>query len=325
MIAGAAAPRACVLVLVLASVAACGDGDGRHAAQHGAHGDEELDAGTEGDGQGEENASADGSDTNEARPVAPRIDASAAFADWLADSGIPFSAWLGEAGAARPTSPAVPALEPSLTRALIGKAYAESSYDLQEPKALSAALTAAATLSADTRLFVAAIEASDAGAEVLYGAADLLDGGLVWQKPPAHPRRFALGAGDDGGVVSAPFTYVLEARIAAATRVYRLYLEAEQSTWSARFSADRTSLTAELRGAVTRAQLEHRPLDVLSCTAACGQNSVGFCNTGSALALAAVLDCSGTAPDLDLDGDGTKDAYRLRVALRASEVAAPRE
>jgi hypothetical protein len=321
----AAGARASVLVLL--SAVACGDGDGQRAAQPGGRdSDADMDAAAEGEGeQGEGTAPTGSLDADEVRPTTPRIDASGAFADWLADSGIPFSAWLGDAGALGPTSPPVPALQPSLTRALIGRAYAESSYTLEEPKALRAALSAATALSDDTRLFVAAIEASDAGVEVLYGAADLLDGGLVWQKPPAHPRRFSLGAGEDGGVVSAPFTYVLEARIAAATRVYRLYLEAEQSIWSAHFSADHETLTAELRGAVTRAQLEHRPLDVLSCSAACGQNSLGFCNTGSALMLAAVLDCTGATPDLDLDRDGQKDAYTLRLALRATEVAAPRE
>ena len=312
--------------LALALLSGCGDGDsGREAQREARDADERRDDGV-GDAVRDEDLDAAQGTAEDNTPVpgAPQVDASGAFADWLADSGIPFSAWLGDAGSTQASAPHVAPLDPDVTRALIGRAYAETSYDLQEPRALTAALSVATKLTGDTRLFVSAIQAGDAGVEVLYGAADLIDGGLAWQKPPARPRRFALGAGADGGVVSAPFTYVLEARI-ATTRVYRLYLEVERSIWSASFTPDRESLTAELRGAVTRAQLEHRPLDVLSCTAACGQNSGGFCNTDRALTLAAVLDCTDSAPDVDLDGDGENDAYRLRVALRANQVAAPHE
>jgi hypothetical protein len=302
----------------------CGDGDGTRAGEQPSRPGGGRDAPGE---RGAENSNVEddaaNSEDDAGLPEPPQVDASAAFSDWLADSGVPLSAWLGDAGPQQTPATQVPALDPDLKRALLGRAYAESTYELKEPKALSTAFAAATKLTGDTRLFVTSIQEGDAGTEVLYGAADLIDAGLEWQKPPAHPRRFALGEGTNGAVTSAPFTYVLEARIAVSS-VYRLYLEAERSIWSATFNSDRTTLAAELTGAVTRAQLEHRPLDRLSCIAACGQRSAEFCDA-TPLRLSAVLDCTATAADLDLNSDGSNDAYRLHVVVRGAEVPPPRE
>jgi hypothetical protein len=217
----------------------------------------------------------------------------------------------------------------SVASAALGRAYAESEFVLQQPAALQKAFASLAMVNNDTRLFVIQPYTSDAGSEVRYGAADRVDGGLVWQKPPAHPRSFALAASQQNGqtLVSAAFAYVLEARVPlAAGKVFRLYLEAEQAVFRATFNMDFSEISSgELRGVLTREQLEHRPLDLASCTAACAAKNLSVCSQSSELQLAVAFDCNGQQPDVDTDGDGSLDGYLLLLSFESRAVAPPTE
>ncbi|HKO92259.1 MAG TPA: hypothetical protein VJU61_13940, partial [Polyangiaceae bacterium] len=162
-----ASQRVCVLA-VMGLLIGCGDGDGRRAAEEPSPSSGGPDAPGE---PGAEDSKIEDepthADPDAAFPEPPQVDASAAFADWLADSSVPFSAWLGDAGQA-PVAQG-PALDPDLARALVGRAYANTTYDLKEPKALSTAFSTATKLIGDTRLLVTSIQNGDAGTEVLYG------------------------------------------------------------------------------------------------------------------------------------------------------------
>jgi hypothetical protein len=221
----------------------------------------------------------------------------------------------------------VPLLDAAIASQVLGNAYAEDEYNLSEPQALAKAFASVAKIAGSTRLFVTELRVGDAGTEARYGPADLIDGGLIWQKPPAHPRSFpiAKSANDDRTLVSAPFQYVLEARVqATASSVFRLYLEAEQSVWSARFSADALRVEAgELRGVLTREEVEHRPLDLLLCSAACGASRLSFCRADRALQLATVFDCNGAQPNVDTNADGVPDGYRLVLHFESHQVEPP--
>jgi hypothetical protein len=226
-----------------------------------------------------------------------------------------------------PVEPPKPLPDASVTGKPLGNAYADTEYNLERPEALVTAYGILTSGTGDsTRLFVNQLRAGDAGAEVLYGAADVLDGGLVWQKPP--PNSFPLGVSATGErmFASPPFKYVLEARVPNPINpasIFRIYLESEQTVWSATFSADYQNITTgALYGVVTRAEAERRPLSIgsLECLAVC--NDLGACGAGIS-SLAGLLDCNGAQLDADANGDGTNDGYRLIVSFRSRRVAPP--
>jgi hypothetical protein len=312
--------RVAVHLTVLYLCAACGDTDkpGMQRPDRGSEADATLQ---------EDDAEAASLDAGGGREVSEEEvrEAVASFLDAASQ------AWPKpiDAGALLDAPPLAPLIDAAIASELLGKAYAEVDYTLLEPPVLAKAFAGLAKAGAGTRLFVTHLYASDAGAEARYGAADLIDAGLVWQKPPAHPRTFSIGKSTslERTLVSAPFKYVLEARVVAgAGSVFRLYLEAAQSIWSATFSADATRIVAgELRGVLTREEVEHRTLDLLACAAACGANRATYCRADRPLTLATAFDCNATAPDVDTNGDGVPDAYRLLFSFSAQQVAAPRE
>jgi hypothetical protein len=210
----------------------------------------------------------------------------------------------------------------------VGRAFAESEFVIQEPAALAKVLGSAARTTSEVKLLVVAPFNDDAGTALRYGPADLVDGGLIWQKPPAHPRSFGLASTEQEGrtFVSVPFKYVLEARVPAnAEGVYRVYLEAEQAIFRATYNASYDEISSgELRGVLTREQLDHRPLDVASCLVACGQNG-GVCTQNGSPVLAVTFDCNGQKPDTDTNGDGVLDGYRLLLGFKSRQVTPPTE
>jgi hypothetical protein len=228
-----------------------------------------------------------------------------------------------------PVEPPKPLPDASVTGEPLGNAYADTEYNLERPQALVAAYGVLTSGTGDTtRLFVNQLRAGDAGAEVLYGAADVVDGGLVWQKPPALPRSFPVGVSATGErmFASTPFKYTLEARVPNPLNpasVFRVYLESEQTVWSATFSADYQEITTgALYGIVTRAEAERRPLAIgsLECLLVC--TDLGACGSGIT-SLAGLLDCNSAQLDADANGDGTNDGYRLIVSFRSRRVAPP--
>jgi hypothetical protein len=233
-----------------------------------------------------------------------------------------------------PVEPPTPLPDASVTGEPLGNAYADTEYNLERPEAL---VTAYGVLTGNvgnsTRLFANHLRAGDAGAEVLYGAADVLDGVLVWQMPPLRPNSFAIGVSPTGErtFVSSPFKYVLEARVPNplnAATVFRLYLEIEQAVWSATFSADFERITSgALYGVLTRAEAERRQVSSSSDPITAGATCAALCSDifscGNSLTLAGLLDCNGAMPDADADDDGTNDGYRVIFSFRSSRVEPP--
>jgi hypothetical protein len=248
-------------------------------------------------------------------PVAPGNDASIQTS---LDGGMPI-----------PVEPPKPLPDAAVIGQPLGNAYAETEYILERPQALVDAYTVLTSgVGNTTRLFVNHLGIGDAGASVMYGAADVIDGGLVWQKPPAQPNTFPIGVSPTGErmFVSNPFKYILEARVPNplnAASVFRVHLESEQTVWSATFSADYENITTgALYGIVTRAEAESRPLSIgaFECLAVC--TDLGACTSGINN-LAGLLDCNGAKPDADANGDGTNDGYRLIVSFKSRRVAPP--
>lgn len=228
-----------------------------------------------------------------------------------------------------PVEPPKPLADASIMGPPLGNAYAETEYNLERPEALVLAYgVLTAGVGSGTQLFVNHLHVRDGGATVAYGAADVLDGGLAWQKPPAEPNAFSVGVSSEGErmFVSNPFKYILEARVPnplSASSVFRVYLESEQTVWSASFSPDYEAITTgALYGVVTRAHAESRPLSIgsLECLAVC--TDLGACGAGIST-LAGLLDCNGAQLDADADGDGTNDGYRLIVSFKSRRVAPP--
>jgi hypothetical protein len=229
-----------------------------------------------------------------------------------------------DGGTPIPLEPPKPVLDAAISGKPVGNAYAETEYNLERPEALKGAFGTILSLTGNTRMFINELRAGDAGVEVLYGAADSSDAGLVWQ-----PRSFRVGLSptDSKTFVSEPFTYVIEARIVVdATSGLRLYLESEQTTWTATFSDDHENITTgALYGIVTRAHAESRPLDIGSCTVACGLNSFTYCLATNDIRLATVFDCNEAQMDADVNGDGTNDGYRMILSFKSRRVEPPRK
>jgi hypothetical protein len=232
-----------------------------------------------------------------------------------------------DGGLAIPVEPPKPLADASVSGPPLGNAYAETEYNLERPAALVTAYgVLTAGVGSGTRLFVNHLHLRDAGATVAYGAVDVVDGGMVWQKPPAQPNTFPIGLAGERMFVSNPFKYILEARVPNplnSASVFRIYLESEQTVWSASFSSDYENIvTGALYGVVTRAHAESRPLSLgaLECLAVC--TDLGACTTGIST-LAGLLDCNDAQLDADVNGDGTNDGYRLIVSFRSRRAAPP--
>lgn len=315
-------PRTVVTLASLCLLLACGDTDGP--------GKQRPDRSARADASREQDEDApDGLDASVEREVSAEEvrEAVANFLDAAAQAWPKHDA--SDAAALLDAPPLAPLVDAAIASELLGKAYAEVEYTLLEPPVLAKAFAGVAKASAGTRLFVTDLYAGDAGAEARYGAADLIDAGLIWQKPPAYPRSFSIGRSttQERTLVSAPFKYVLEARVVTSVgSVFRLYLEAAQSIWSATFSADATRITAgELRGVLTREEVEHRSLDLLSCAAACATNRATYCRSDRPMYLSTAFDCNAAPPDVDTDGDGKPDGYRLLFSFSSQQVSSPRE
>jgi hypothetical protein len=231
-----------------------------------------------------------------------------------------------------PEKPPAPAPDAAISGKPLGNSYAETEYMLERPEGLVGAFQAVQTLSTGTtRLFVNSITeaATDGGMvdQVRYGAADSVDGGLVWQKLTAKPRTFEIGPSKDDArtLVSKPFTYTLQARVAVdADNVFSLYIESVQSVWTATFSADYENITTgALYGIITRTEAEHRPITFLACGAGCGLN-LG-CSLTDQNYLSNILDCNGAKLDADVDGDGTADGYQMILSFKSQRVPTPSE
>lgn len=292
---------ACMWLAACGSSTPVGSSDAGQGADTGPEGEPDDDAGSVGGdtlGGGDDAAS-------------PEIDAS-----------------LGDAGPepVDAAEPPPPDFDASVPESLIGKTYAETSFELTAPVTLKDAFDLIVGDPGSTRVFVNDVREGDGGTEVRYGSGSPdADGGLAWQDvSPYRTFRVAPSAEDPALFVSERFTYTLRARVpnpANASSNFLLGLEAEDAVWAARASADFQQLTeGTLHGTVTREQAGVRPIQlgkgcILLCpfNAACTQD-------GGVSTLAHLLDCTGSAMDVDSDGDGASDAYRLSFAFESERV-----
>ena len=205
----------------------------------------------------------------------------------------------------------------------LGYAYAEEpgSFKLLEPSVLATAFGVLAADTGNVRLLYTAVGEGDAGAEVEYGSVFLEDAGARYEYPnKAGTFRVAPSVGDALTFVSQPFDYHLYAWVPQEGRTdvgYLLDLASTQTVWAAKFDRDYTAISeGTLTGAVLRSAAEKAPfkLDALTCVLVCS-NSLSC--AGGLQHLSDLLDCNDAMPSLDSDGNGTKDAYRLRIEFNS--------
>jgi hypothetical protein len=207
-----------------------------------------------------------------------------------------------------------------------GMAYAEEkgTFVLEEPAALKAAFGTFTSDTGEARLFLNDVRASDAGTEVYYGGAFVEDTGAYFQYPNKVKRfEIAPSVDDEQTFVSKPFDYELFAWVPSANDPdvgYELSLGSTQAVWVAKFDAAFEHISdGSLTAIVLRSEAEVAPfeLDPLSCLAVC--KDLTAC-TGGLATLADLLDCNKATLNVDADGDGEKDGYRLRFSFRSERV-----
>jgi hypothetical protein len=300
---------ACLAVVLMA---ACGSS---HAS---------LDAGSQGDDAAQPEQPAPGADAGSTGGGTTSGERDGSVS--TADAAAPEDAGPAPVDAADPPPPDFDA---SVPESLVGKTYAETAFDLVAPSTLRGAFDLLVGDPGSTRVFVNDVREADGGTEIRYGSASPdADGGLAWQDvSPYRTFRIAPSTEDPALYVSERFTYTLRARVpnpANASTNFLLGLEAEDAVWAARASADFQQLTdGTLRGTITRAQAELRPLNLgAGCLALCPLSPVCL-RTGGVKTLADLLDCAGSTRDVDSDGDGALDAYRLVIAFASERVDFP--
>jgi hypothetical protein len=225
--------------------------------------------------------------------------------------------------------PPPPDFDASVPESLVGKTYADTAFDLVAPSTLRGAFDLLVGDPGSTRVFVNDVREADGGTEVRYGSASPdADGGLAWQDvSPYRTFRIAPSTEDPALYVSERFTYTLRARVpnpANASTNFLLGLEADDAIWAARASDDYRELTdGTLRGTITRTQAQMRPLALgKGCIALCLFSPV-CTRDGGVQTLADLLDCAGSTMDVDSDGDGSLDAYRLILSFASERVDFP--
>jgi hypothetical protein len=222
--------------------------------------------------------------------------------------------------------PAEPDWSMPVVPAIVGKSYAETSYQVLAPASLAKAFNALVSGAGSARVFANDFRAADDGVAVRYGALSPDDQGkLAWQDPDtARTFRVAQALDAPSVLVSEPFTYTLEAHVMSplsSTGRYVLRLEAVNAVWTVTMSDDLASLAdGRLYGVVTRREAEQRPLTLGAlCPLVCGLSSTA-CGGSGVTTLAGLLDCTDTARDADVDGDGEPDGYRLAIAFTSSRI-----
>jgi hypothetical protein len=218
-----------------------------------------------------------------------------------------------------------------------GYAYAEKagSFTLVEPRALAPVYAFLAADTGDTRLFANHVihDEQSAGLRVEYGSVFVEAGasGQLADSRYQYPDRvkdfrIAPSVGDTSTFVSQPFDYELYGWVPSANDPevgYLLTLAARKATWVAHFTADYQSIDrGDLVAVLLRSEAEAAPLelDPLTCLAVCADKTV--C-AGGLDTLSSLLDCNAAELDVDADGDGTRDAYRLRIRFSSERVTPP--
>jgi hypothetical protein len=207
-----------------------------------------------------------------------------------------------------------------------GMAYTEvkGSFVLEEPAALKLAFGTFTADTGDARLFLNDVRAGDDGPQLYYGGAFVEDTGAYFQYPK-KVKSFAIAPSVDDAqtFVSKPFDYELFAWVPSANDPevgYELQLGSTLAVWVATFDADFEHISkGSLTAVVLRSEAEVAPfdLDFLSCLAVCKKSIA--CSSG-VTTLADFLDCNDAKLNVDADGNGANDGYRLRFSFRSERV-----
>ncbi len=199
--------------------------------------------------------------------------------------------------------------------------FAETSFSLVTPSALSPLLQQASALLEQGSFFVTTYRAAEERFSVDYGAADWVTSAEVRFQFPAVERDVFLVEGAPRTYRSLPFAYRLRARIKLLGLTSNLAMLVRDAMYEAMFDGD--FLTIEqgtLKGALTRRDAERSPLEPgLLCGSYCPS---AFCLSHGVSSLADILDCQGTELDVDRDADGTPDAYSVEMTFTARRVIA---
>jgi hypothetical protein len=208
-----------------------------------------------------------------------------------------------------------------------GFAYAETkgSFALTQPEALATAFSVLAADTQDVRLFANDIQSEDGKLGVDYGAVFLESAGARFQYPKTVGHfRIAPSKDASNTFVSEPFDYRLKAWVPSPTDPqvgYLLELSSRQAVWAATFNTDFSAITkGSLRAAVLRSEAETAPfeVDAIGCFAVCKND--GACIPSGLSVLSELLDCNDAQPNVDTDGNGTKDAYRLSIDFTSERI-----
>ena len=198
----------------------------------------------------------------------------------------------------------------------------KGSLALEEPARLSELFGLLVEDTGNVRVFVTDLKRTSDGYDVTYGAAELDNDGLAtWQKPDSLATFSATAlSGKKNTYASSPFELDLSADVKVFGFPFQVRLTASRATWQAKFSEDGESIE---RGTVSgffphERALEASFLGIDLCADTCPEG----CKGGSVKArnMAEVLECNGQEPDEDLDGDGTNDAYTLRIGFKSERV-----
>jgi hypothetical protein len=207
-----------------------------------------------------------------------------------------------------------------------GFTYAETkgSFVLSQPEALAKAFEVVAADTHDVRMFANDIQSEDGGLGVDYGAVFLGEAGASYQYPRSVGHfRIAPSTDAPNTFVSESFDYRLKAWVPSPTDPevgYLIELASRQAVWVATFNADFSAITqGTLRAAVLRSEAETAPfeIDPISCLGVCKKFT--SCGTGLSM-LSDLLDCNDAKPNVDTDGNGSMDAYRLSIDFVSERV-----
>ncbi len=219
-----------------------------------------------------------------------------------------------------------------------GRAYVEYNYVLEEPSALTNAVSVLKGFFGDVGFFMIDLDTLGEGNifEAPYGGADLVtenDNGpdtYAWQLPDrlpmveVHPMDPEAEDFDPDVWVADPFTYELVAVFTDGDIRSGLGFEAEQTSLTMRFTPDLTGIVeGRLNGFITRAEAESRSLQLAeNCLLALGLCPTFSCaNDPPMETLADVLDCNDVVLDSDIDPNiEGHDAYRAVIFFQSNEV-----
>ena len=226
---------------------------------------------------------------------------------------------------------------------MAGRAYIEFNYILEEPSALTNAISVFKGFFGDIGFFMIEFApVDDEGlSEMTYGGADQVleveEGPDVWawqlpdELPSVQVHRMVQEDDPFDGTwwQSDPFDYQLVALFGDGPRRSRLGFTAAQTTLTMQFSDDLSQIiTGRLDGFITREEAESRRVDFAgNCILALAMCPVHDCGEDPPFeTLSDILDCNEVVMDADIDPNlEGHDAYRASIFFESELVTIEEE